>query len=48
MPEGVRIFAPLVISDEKSIQIGMEMEVIIDTLWQEGDNEVIGYKFKPV
>ncbi len=48
MPEGVRIFAPLKIVEDKPFKIGMEMEVVIEKLWQEGDNEVIGYKFKPV
>lgn len=48
LPEGVRIFAPLEIVEGKSFQIDMEMEVIIDKLWQEDDNEVIGYRFKAV
>ena len=48
MPEGVLIFTPLRIVENKPFNIGMEMEVTIETLWQEGDNEVIGYKFKPV
>ena len=48
MPEGVRIFAPLKMTEGKPFKIGMEMEVVTEKLWQEGDNEVIGYKFKPV
>lgn len=48
MPEGVRIFAPLKIIEDKPLKVGMDMEVVIEKLWQEGDNEVIGYKFKPV
>jgi uncharacterized OB-fold protein len=47
MPEGVRIYAPLVM-DEKGFKIGREMEWVIDTLWTEEDKEVIGYKFKQV
>ena len=48
MPERVRIFAPLVMMEDKPFEVGMDMEVVIDTLWQEGDNDVIGYRFKPV
>jgi uncharacterized OB-fold protein len=28
--------------------VGMEMELVIEKLWEEGDKEIIGYKFKPV
>lgn len=48
MPEGVRIFAPLKMVEDKPFKIGMEMAVTIETLWKEGDKEVIGYKFRPV
>ncbi len=48
MPEGVRVFAPLKTAEEKPFEIGMEMEVVIEELWQENDKRVIGYKFKPV
>jgi uncharacterized OB-fold protein len=48
LPEGVRIFAPLEIVEGKPFEIDMEMEVVIEKLWQEDDNEIIGYKFKPV
>ena len=46
--EGVRIFAPLKLTDYTQIRIGMDMEVVIEKLWQEDDKEVIGYKFMPV
>ncbi len=50
MPEGVRVFAPLEFeeSEYRNIKIGMEMEVAIKKLWDEGDKEIIGYKFKPI
>ena len=48
MPEGVRIFAPLKLIEDKPFSVGMDMEVVIETLWQEDDKEVIGYKFRPV
>ena len=45
LPEGVRILAPLITSD-KGFKVGTEMEMIIDTVWIENDEEVIGYKFR--
>ena len=33
---------------DEPYRIGMEMEVVIEELWQEEDKQVIGYKFKPV
>jgi uncharacterized OB-fold protein len=48
MPEGIKIFAPLKMMEEKPLRVGMEMEVVIEKLWQEGDKEVIGYRFRPV
>lgn len=48
MPEGIRIFSPLIIDENKPFNVNMEMEVIVDKLWEEGGKEVIGYKFKPV
>jgi len=48
MPEGVRIFAPLKTIEGRPFRVGMEMEVMIDELWQENDRQVMGYKFKPV
>lgn len=47
MPEGVRIFSPLKMVNDKPFKVGMEMEVVIERLWQEGDKEVMGYKFIP-
>ena len=48
MPEGIKIFAPFIMSEDRPCTIGIDMEVVIDKLWQEGDSEIIGYKFKPV
>jgi uncharacterized OB-fold protein len=48
LPEGVMVFAPLEMVEAKPFKIGMEMEIEIGKLYQEGDKEVIGYKFKPV
>lgn len=48
LPEGVRVFAPLKMTEDKAFKVGMDMEVVIEELWQEDDKQVIGYKFKPV
>ena len=48
MPEGVRIFAPLKINEGQDVKIGMEMEVVIEDLWEEEDKHIIDYKFKSV
>ena len=48
MPEGVRIFTPLKILENKPLKVGMTMELVIEKIWQEGDSEIIGYKFIPV
>ena len=48
LPECIRVFAPLKITEDKPFRVGMEMEVVIEELWQEDDKQVIGYKFKPV
>jgi len=47
MPEGIRVFGPLKIVENKPFKVGMMMKVVIEKLWQEGDNDVIGYKFEP-
>ncbi len=46
-PEGARVFSPLVI-DERGFKIGAEMEMKIETLWEEEDKEVLGYRFRRV
>jgi uncharacterized OB-fold protein len=48
LPEGIRIFAPLTEWEEKQLEVGMEMELVVGKLWENNENEVIGYKFKPV
>ena len=48
LPEGVRVFAPLRMLADRPFKVGMEMEVVIEKLWQEGDKEVIGYRFRPL
>jgi len=48
LPEGITITSPIKGWQEKPLEIGMDMEFIVEKLWEENGNEVIGYKFQPV
>jgi uncharacterized protein len=48
LPEGIRVFAPLVMTEDEKFEVGMEMEASIEELWQEGDQSVVGYRFRLV
>lgn len=47
-PEGVRVMSQIKDWDRQPLKIGMDMKVVIDTLWEEETKEIIGYKFQPV
>ncbi|MBU2548299.1 MAG: OB-fold domain-containing protein [Proteobacteria bacterium] len=46
LPEGVRVFAPLIMEENRPFRTGMDMGLVIEPLWIEGDREVVGYKFR--
>lgn len=48
LPEDLRIFAPLKEREGKPFQVGMDMELVVEKLWDENGNEVIGPKFQPI
>lgn len=48
LEEGIRVFAPIKAGDDQTIYIGMEMELVIEDLWEEADKRIVGYKFSPV
>lgn len=48
LPEGVRIFSQLDLLQNKSFRVDMEMELKVDTLWQEEDKKILGYRFSAV
>jgi uncharacterized OB-fold protein len=48
LPEGIRIFAPLKQREGRTFKVGMDMELVVEKLWSEDENEVIGPKFQPV
>lgn len=48
LPEGFRVFSPLKEKEGKPLKVGMEMEMVIEKLWDKDNDEVFGYKFQPV
>ena len=46
--EGIRIFSPIKKTEGQELQIGMEMELVIDELWQEANRRVVGYQYRPI
>ena len=49
LPEGLRIIAPVSDCDVDRIQVGTEVELVVETLYQdESGNDVMAYKFRPV
>jgi len=46
--EGFRIYSILKEKPGKPFAINMEMELVIEKLWDKESDEVIGYKFQPV
>ncbi len=48
LPEGVRVFTQLKDWENTELKIGMDMKLVIDTLWEDEEKEVYGYKYRPV
>jgi uncharacterized OB-fold protein len=48
LPEGVRVFSQLEITEDKPFKVNMDMEVITDTLWHKDGKEVVGFRFAPL
>ena len=48
LPEGLVITSQIEGWEKKHLEIGMDMEFIVEKLWEENGEEIIGYKFKPV
>ena len=47
-PEGVRIMSQIKEADKYQLKVGMDLKLVIDTLWKDDGKEIIGYKFEPV
>ena len=49
MPEGLRITGLATLNDPTQLKIGMDMELVVDSLFIDTNgNDIIGFKFKPV
>jgi uncharacterized OB-fold protein len=46
--EGIRIFSPIIKREEQNLEIGMEVELVVEELWVEENKSIIGYKFRPI
>lgn len=47
-PGGVRVMSQVKDSGKQPLKVDMDMRLVIDTLWEEGGREIVGYKFEPV
>lgn len=47
LAEDIRIFSQIRGWQEQPLKIGMDMRLYIETLWQDGDCEVVSYIFRP-
>ena len=47
LPEGIKIFSQIRGWQEHPLEIGMDMELAVEKLWDEEEKEVIGYTFRP-
>ncbi|OPY76819.1 MAG: hypothetical protein A4E65_03072 [Syntrophorhabdus sp. PtaU1.Bin153] len=48
LSEGFWIYSVLKEKEGKPFVIGMNMELVVEALWEKDGNEVIGHKFQPV
>jgi uncharacterized OB-fold protein len=48
LPEDIRIFSQIRGWQEQPLKIGMDVRMYIETLWQDGENEVVGFVFRPI
>jgi uncharacterized OB-fold protein len=48
LPEGIRIFSQIRGWQEQPLKINMDMQMCVETLWADGEREVMGYVFRPV
>ena len=46
-PEGVRVMSQAKNLEKQPLKIGMDMKLVIETLWEENGKEIIGYMFQP-
>ncbi|MFQ5478884.1 MAG: Zn-ribbon domain-containing OB-fold protein [Candidatus Binatia bacterium] len=49
LPEGLRVLGRIATDDPKSVEVGMDVELILDALCHDEDgNEIVSWKFRPL
>ncbi len=48
LPEKIRVLGMLTESDPDKLKIGMEVELVLDKLYEDNGKEVITWKFRPI
>lgn len=48
LPEGARLFTPMMLEADEKMKIGSEAEIVFCDLWEEDGEPVLGYRFKQV
>jgi hypothetical protein len=49
LPEGIRVLGRISTDDPESVELGSEVELVIERLYGDPDgNDVVGWKFRPV
>lgn len=46
LPEGVRLFAPMLMEEGETLKIGSEAEIVFCELWEDDGIPVLGYRFR--
>ena len=49
LTEGLRVLGRIAIDDPRAVEVGVDVELIVDTLCHDADgNEVVTWKFRPL
>lgn len=46
IPEGVRLFTPMLLEENELVEIGSQAEIVFCDLWEDDGVPVLGYRFK--
>lgn len=46
LPEGVRLFTPMLMEENERVEIGAQAEIVFCDLWDDDGVPVLGYRFK--
>jgi len=48
LPEKIRVLGMMTEADPEKLQVGMEVELMLEKIYEEGGKEVMTWKFRPV